>query len=261
MKTLLGDYFFMVPSGLFIKKAAWKASDGEGASPGLSAMVGKRVACEVELSEGDKFDSGLLKRITGGESLTCRPLYGGFFNFQPQAVPVFLSNHTPGTNDFSGGLQSRLRIIGFDHIVRGTDKEDKELSAKLAAEASGIFNWCLRGLREYKKLGGLKEPDEIKANVKRYFENENVVSRFLADQAEIRANGITVSEGDKSKLKLASFSEMYATFKDWAKTSNEECDSQRWFINRMKQLGHRTVKDRNNRKYYQFQLKFPKGPM
>ena len=258
MRYIMADYFAMVSSGLFVKKSAWKAADGEGATPALVALVGKRVACEVELSEGDKFDSGLLKRITGGEALTARPLYGGLFTFQPQCVPVFLSNHTPGTNDFSGGLQSRLRIIKFDHVIRGTDQEDKDLVGKLQAEASGILMWCLRGLEEYKKLGGLKEPEVIKASVEKYFQNENVVARFLSERATVqKITGTVVSELEKNKL--ATFSSMYATFKHWADTNNEDYGSARWFGGRMKQLGFVTVSDREHAKYYQFKLSFPES--
>jgi putative DNA primase/helicase len=258
LRFLFGDYFAMVPSGLFVKKSAWKAADGQGATPGLVALVGKRVACEVELSEGDKFDSGLIKRITGGESLTARPNYGGFFNFQPQCVPVFITNHTPGTNDFSGGLQARLRIVKFDHVIRGTDAEDKDLVYKLQAEASGILNWCLRGLAEYRKLEGLKEPEAIQTNVKKYFEDENIVARFLNEQAtQKRIRGESVTDHDKLTLKLASFAQMFAAFKGWADTNEEEYGSARWFSDRMKQLGYETVCDRVNSKYYQFELLFP----
>jgi putative DNA primase/helicase len=124
IRFTMGDYFEMVSSGLFVKPPRNKRSSGEEASPALVKLVGKRVAAEVELGEDDAFASTLLKRITGGESLTARPLYKEPFTFQPQCKPVFLTNHQPGTDDFSGGLEDRLRIIKFNVKFRGTAGEN-----------------------------------------------------------------------------------------------------------------------------------------
>jgi putative DNA primase/helicase len=257
MMYLLGDYFVMVPSGLFVKKGVFNQADGDAATPGLVKLVGKRVAAEVELGESDKFASTLLKRITGGEALTCRPLYAEHFTFQPQCKPVFLTNHQPGTSDFSGGLQDRLRIIKFDHIVRGTPQENKNLVDELREEGPGILNWCLAGLAEYKKFNGLREPVVVKTNVEKYFEEENVVARFLKERATPnKVSGTTIPAGFESGY--ATFSQMYKTFKDWCESNEETYGSSKWFQIRMKQLGHETTPDRVNTKYYQFKLNFPR---
>jgi len=80
----------------------------------------------------------LIKQITGGDSMTVRQLYVAPFTDQPQYKPVFLTNHTPGATDFTGGLQSRLRIVKFNHVFRGTPQENKRLAEELRAEGSGF---------------------------------------------------------------------------------------------------------------------------
>jgi len=248
LACVLGDYFIMVPSGLFVKKGRFHQADSEGATPALAKLVGKRVAAEVELGEGDKFASALLKRITGGDAMTARPLYQPHFTFQPQCKPVFLTNHQPGTSDFSGGLQDRLRLIKFDHVFRGKAEENKNLVDELRAEGSGILNWALAGLRDYQKNGSLGEPAVVKQNVQEYFEDENVVARWLKEcTVPCKLNG------------KATFAQAFATFKHWAEKNEEECGTSRWFSTRMKQLGHETVPGTDNVKQYQFKLLFPEA--
>jgi len=101
----------------------------------------------------------------------------------------------------------------------------------------------------------LDEPGIVKQNVQEYFEEENIVACWLKECMEpykVPGGRVRVEmEG-----KLATFSQSYASFKQWAERNNEEHGSAKWFLARMKQLGHMTVPDRANVKYYQFKMKF-----
>jgi phage/plasmid-associated DNA primase len=108
---------------------------------------------------------------------------------------------------------------------------------------------------EFRKRGALDEPAAVKANVQTYFAEENIVARFLAENAKPHTIQGMVPEIVKSRL--ATFAQMYGTFKDWAERNEEEFGSAKWFGNRMIQLGHTTVTDRVNVKFYQFELLFP----
>jgi putative DNA primase/helicase len=116
LKGLLGDYFAMVPPGLFLKKPHVRRPDGNAATPGLASLIGKRVAASTEMEPGDKFDDAMIKSFTGGDYQVARPLYLPPFEFKPQAKLVFLTNHLPGTEDFSGAMQDRLQIVEFKRV-------------------------------------------------------------------------------------------------------------------------------------------------
>jgi putative DNA primase/helicase len=251
-----GEYFEMVQAGLFVKPPRFQKSNGENATPALAKLVGKRIAAEVELGEDDAFNSSLLKRISGGEALTVRMLYAPPFTFQPQAKPVFLTNHQPTTNDFSGGLQDRLRIIKFDVKFRGTPRENKNLYNELCTESSGILNWAIAGLRQMRERKGLDEPDVVKANVETYFQEENIVAVWLKERAE-KCSAENGHVPKHLEQKLATFAQCFSDFKHWAERNEVEYGSSKWFSNRMKLLGHMTVVDRDKAKYYQFRLLFP----
>jgi putative DNA primase/helicase len=245
VRGIFGDYFMLAPSGLFLKKNRFGKSSGNDASPGLHMMVGKRVVATVEMDEGDKFDAGLLKQITGGEAMTARPLYAPFFTFQPQCVPIFLTNFIPGTEDFSGAMQQRLRIVKFEHVFRHTKDEIKGLTEKLVDEYPGILNWALVGLKEYKAAGSLREPAAIITAVEEYMSEENLVARWLKT--------CTTPEKTLTPCKAS-----YASFKQFAGDNGEFVMSNQRFGRRLKQLGYESkqfkIEGKNVKCYRGFEL-------
>jgi putative DNA primase/helicase len=69
------------------------------------------------------------------------------------------TNHRPGIRGTDEGIWRRIRLIPFTvYIPDG--KVDEKLVGKLKSESSGILNWMLAGLEEY-KLGGLMEPEAV----------------------------------------------------------------------------------------------------
>jgi putative DNA primase/helicase len=57
------------------------------------------------------------------------------------------------------GIWRRIRLIPFTvYIPDG--RVDEKLPQKLKSEASGILNWALEGLEEY-RLHGLMEPEIV----------------------------------------------------------------------------------------------------
>ena len=245
MQGLLGDYFMMAPAGLFLKKNRFSRPNGQNASPGLHMMVGKRVVATTEMEEGDKFDAGLLKQITGGETVTALPLYAPFFTFQPQCVPVFLTNFIPGTEDFSGAMEQRLRIVKFERVFRGTGDEIKGLTKMLVAEYPGILNWALAGLAAWQD-GGLRDPHVVTQAVKEYVADENAVVRWMKARTTPDKHG-EVTPPDA-----------FASFKRWAEEADEYFKGGgRWFSLRMAQLGFKSEPDGNHtrRAYKGFMLR------
>jgi len=242
IKGMMGDYFAMVSPGTFLKKSYYNRPGGSNATPNVAALVGKRVAATVEMEEGDKFDSGLIKMITGGDALTARPLYQAPFTFQPQCKPVFLVNHMPGTDDFSGGMEQRIRIVKFERVFRGTADEIKDLDKQLEPEYPGILNWALAGLEAWQESDGLLEPQIVKDAVKDYIADENVVARWLKTECvKVLSDSVPVADA-------------FAAYKQWAENNGEFCKSERWFGLRMKQLGYKSEVVGRLRSYFGIQM-------
>ncbi|MBR0827238.1 hypothetical protein JQ596_17065 [Bradyrhizobium manausense] len=75
---------------------------------------------------------------------------------------------------------------------------DRQLSAKLKAEASGILNRLLDGLRDWIDHG-LLVPDEIKETTEEYRSDSDVLGRFL-QECTTRAEGQRMSNGELHNL-------------------------------------------------------------
>ena len=68
-----------------------------------------------------KFNSGLLKTLTGGDELTGEKKFEHPFNFSPTHKLVVVSNHRPKV-DLDGGMKRRLEIaLGDDTYLTKHD--------------------------------------------------------------------------------------------------------------------------------------------
>jgi putative DNA primase/helicase len=230
IRALLGDYAGVAAPGLFVESGLDR-NDGSNCTPGLAALVGKRVVMASEMSRKQKFASELLKTITGDGVLTARRPHSQLFTFESQCKPVFLTNYIPSTEDFSGGLARRMRIVKFENKFTETDAEIKDYDQQLIKELPGILHWALGGLLEIHKLGGLREPASMKHEVAEYVANQDTFSMWVADMTE-KAPGAFVS-----------FKDLKQSFTSWAIANAEESGiTPKTFAARLKELGFKPDK-------------------
>jgi phage/plasmid-associated DNA primase len=71
--------------------------------------VGIRTVSTQEPEKGDKFNEGW----TGGDRITCRPLYGEPFYFKPQFKLVFSCSHSPQLPPDDEGIWRRISVVEF----------------------------------------------------------------------------------------------------------------------------------------------------
>jgi len=62
--------------------------------------------------------------------------------------------------------------------------KDRNLTEKLKAEASGILNWALDGLRQW-RLGGLQEPEQVVQATQEYRESMDVIGHFIEERCTV----------------------------------------------------------------------------
>ena len=137
-----------------------------GTSEGRSEMTflrGKRFAAIHEVQDR-KLDVGLLKRISGGDPMTARLLYGEVFTYQPQATLWLTTNGSP---DLCGddAMRQRVRVIPMDHIP---EKPDLSLDSKLRKEAGQIFHRLL--LLAKTAFDEIKVPEAVERATRDLFE-------------------------------------------------------------------------------------------
>lgn len=176
---MLGDYgMTAVPETLALKK--WK--DSSKASGDIARLNGCRFVNISEPSHDMVIDSALLKTLTGRDKITARFLNQNEFEFYPMFKLFINSNYLPIINDDTVFKSNRINVITFDKHF-SEDEQDKTLKDKLKAEneLSGIFNWCLEGLKNFREEG-LTTPKEIKIATAEYEKKNDKIDKFFKQE-------------------------------------------------------------------------------
>ena len=189
---MLGDYAMTaMPETLSLKK--WK--DASKPSGDIARLNGCRFLNISEPSHDMVIDSALLKTLTGRDKITARFLNQNEFEFYPVFKLFINTNHLPIINDDTVFKSKRVNVITFDRHF--TEKEqDRELKDKLKAanEISGIFNWCLDGLKKFREEG-LTIPKEVEVATAEYEKQNDKVAKFFK-QALVKNSKKNISCND-----------------------------------------------------------------
>jgi putative DNA primase/helicase len=129
---------------------------------GLTTINGKRVVIAVEPNRNARFNSGIIKALSGGDAagpMARRPHQRELEAVRPGAKILLLTNHVPSWED-DQSFNERFLLVPFQEEFRGS-AERKDLSDELLAEEGpGILNWLIEGARMYYR-DGLQVPVDI----------------------------------------------------------------------------------------------------
>ena len=183
LENLMGDYVGKIQTEMLMqhKKAP------SGASPELLQLQGKRLVFCNETKEGQRLDDARIKDLTGGDTITGRPLFGNnHVSFSPTHKLVVIGNHRPIVSDNSHGFWRRVVLYPFDVCIP-EQQQDKDLLEQLIGEGPGILNHLLAALRVYFKRG-LSVPDSLLRGTAEYRTDQDMVQQFLNDRCAIDTN-------------------------------------------------------------------------
>jgi putative DNA primase/helicase len=190
-----GDYSKTVPIETFLKDG--RSRSAGQATPDLAMLPGVRHLRTSEPERGAKLAEALIKLVTGGEPILARHLRKEFFEFYPQCKLTISGNHRPKISGTDDGIWRRVIFIPWP-IRIPKEKIDKHLSDKLRAEASGILNRLLAGLRDWLQNGLVLSAEVTRATAE-YRADSDPVGRFL-DECVISAFGKRVRVGAMQEL-------------------------------------------------------------
>ena len=173
---LLGDYALtMRPETLATKQN----TDSRQANGDVARLCGCRFVNASEPPKRMLFDTALLKSLLGRDSITARFLHQREFEFIPKFKLVINTNYLPVITDDTIFSSGRLNVVSFDRHFEPYE-QDKHLKDKLRRkeELSGILNWCLEGLRLYRK-DGLKAPEAVQKATNAYRADSDKIGNFI----------------------------------------------------------------------------------
>ena len=167
-KAALGEYAATADFEAFIAGPA-----SGGARSDIARLRGRRFAIGVEVDDGKRLAEGLLKQLTGGDTITTRFMYRDYFEYRPQFKLWLAANHRPRVNAEDDAMWRRIIQIPFTSQVP-PDERDPRLKRTLTtdpAARAAVLAWAVRGCIEWQQHG-LQIPERVRKYTAEY-RNEN----------------------------------------------------------------------------------------
>ena len=169
----MNDYSWTMP----FPTAGWTNSMSEYQKARLD---GRRLVMASEIERRGHLHEGLVKNLTGSDTVNGRNPCGIPFQFTPVAKFWLRVNDKPIIRDQSHAMWRRVKLIHFTETFTPND----ELPRALAAEAAGILAWAVRGCQEWQRQG-LDEPVVVTAATELYRQESDALSEFYGDECVI----------------------------------------------------------------------------
>ena len=178
IRNVLADYAGQVPIQSLMKKK-WD----EGIPNDIAQLQGKRFVTSSETEAGKELNVAKVKHLTGLATLQARYLYAEYTEFTPSFKLFLDSNHKPIIPADDPAIWNRLKFIPFTVTIPDAEI-DRQMGAKLRAEASGILAWAVRGCLEWRRRG-LDEPQEVKQATQTHRREMDTIGRFIGERCEV----------------------------------------------------------------------------
>ena len=209
-----GDYTCKLP----ITTLTGKRAAGNAATPEIARTKGKRFVCLQEPGDKEEINVGLMKEMTGGDSIQARGMYKEPIEFKPQFKMVLTCNKLPKIPHDDGGTWRRVRVVEFQSVFtekpnpekKNEFKIDKQLDKKLELWKETFMGILLKYHKRYKEEG-FCEPPEVSEYTDNYQKQNDIFSEFMEER-------IIEEISPDNKILLP---ECYAQFKEWFRKTNE----------------------------------------
>jgi len=198
---ILGEYAVTIETEALMLKKFGKSNEGE-----LAQLRGRRLAVAHEVSDSQRLDEELIKRLTGGDIIRARQLYQDPLNFRPTAKLLMTGNNKPQLRSMDSATWRRIRLIPFEVTVPAEER-DAKLYMKLRAEAPKILGQLIKcGIHA---VNHGMEPSKLMIKHQEEYKEEN---DFLADFFNERCLFLPNSD--------ATAGELHAEYNSWARETS-----------------------------------------
>jgi putative DNA primase/helicase len=220
LKASLGDYARTADFDTFLRRKG-----DRGIPSDIARLAGARLVAGVEVEEGKALAEGLIKQLTGGDTVTARFMYRDFFEFHPTFKLWLVANARPQVNAEDAAMWRRILQVPFTMVVPEHDK-DEALKARLKApeHMAAVLAWAVQGCLEWQKVG-LAVPDSVRAYTEEYRHEADAFAAWVADECVL--GGWLSCEAGKLR----------ARYEDWCKANGSVPVADRTWGKKLHALG------------------------
>lgn len=176
-KSVLGDYAKSADFETFVQRREAGAVRND-----VAELAGRRFVVSIEVDEGKKLAEGLVKLLTGGDTVRARFLYQESFEYVPQFKLWLAANHAPRVRHDDSAMWRRILRIPFEHVIPQA-RRDPSVKARLkdVEESSpAILAWAVEGCLRWQE-DGLGVPGVVEEATERYRLDMDPLRDFIAD--------------------------------------------------------------------------------
>ena len=204
----LGDYAAIAPVSLI----TGKRESSNSANSALASIINKRAVIMQEPESNEMIQVGVMKSLTGGDTISTRELNCSQIEFKPKAKLFMACNRVPALSDTDGGVIRRLKISEFvsrfvenpnpniTHTETGIYefKIDKSLKSKLDS-LKPVFMSILINYYKIYRSEGLHPPHTVIKVTQKYENDNNLIKSFIDEFIQVADKNDFVT---KEELKI-----------------------------------------------------------
>lgn len=203
LKAMLGDYAQTADFETFLARP-----QVGGIRNDIADLVGARMVASIEVDDGKKLAAGLVKTITGGDTIKARHLYKEAFSFLPAFKLWLAANDAPRVDASDGAMWARIVRIPFDKPITNRNPRVKSVLRDAAKAGAAILAWAVRGCLDWQRAG-LGIPASIETATEDYRASMDPLKDFLTDCCELEAGA------------WASTAQLREAYEAWCKANGE----------------------------------------
>lgn len=184
-----------------------------GAREDIINLKDSRLAVVNETNEGDAIDSGMIKRLTGGDAITCRGLYKSEITFTTQSKILMLSNNLLQFDVSDQAMLDRVKFIPFKKIF-AHNKEGGDMIEDLTKNYKNtFFSYFIRKFDLFLNEGLTESPIMLKAK-EAYLSELNDVEEYIKENFEI-VSSLEYNEVENKDLYRIKPNDLYKYYSEY----------------------------------------------
>ena len=177
IRAVLGEYAATADFETFLKRHG-----DAGIRNDVARLAGARLVISVEVDDGKALAEGLLKLLTGGDTVAARFLYRETFEFRPMFKLWLAANERPRVNADDAAMWRRILQLPFVNVIPEAERDER---VKLALRTdpgvqSAILAWAVQGCLEWQQRG-LDVPAVVRDYTNAYRAEQDPLRDWLTD--------------------------------------------------------------------------------
>lgn len=162
-----------------------------GNRPDLVALQGRRLITASEPKKGVRWDTGLIKAVTGGDMISASAKFENTVQFRVAGKLVLVGNFSPRVSEDDDGFWVRMNRIPFNSVVP-LEQQVKDLKENLRKpeHAEAVLAWAVQGFKKW-RVSGIGDCPAVRNSTEVYRATSDDFLEFL-DEFYIREEGARV---------------------------------------------------------------------